>query len=66
MELAIYLTLFASAINNVVARDHTKMKCTSHCTLSDKKDLSCWNNILPFFEEILLDQIRGYISAQVR
>lgn len=48
---------------NVEALD--RHECSSHCTLAHKESAGCWNQTLTFFEEALLDQIRGYVLTQV-
>jgi hypothetical protein len=39
--------------------------CSSHCTHFDEESITCWNNTLAFFEEILLGQMRGYVLTEV-
>ena len=56
------LLLVFLACSAVASDQH---KCSSHCTLSQKESAGCWNQTLLFFEEALLDQIRGYVLAQV-
>lgn len=58
-----FMFLFVLLVLGVDALD--RRKCSSHCTLSDKESAGCWNTTLGFFEEVLLDQMRGYVLAQV-
>ncbi|VDN57982.1 unnamed protein product [Dracunculus medinensis] len=56
--------VYCLAQNFEIGDNATIKGCSSHCSMHDI-DLSCWNQTLNFYEQILFSQMKFYIAVQI-